>query len=328
MTLQCYNGFDNTIAKSQVSAFGGSSSVTGRSGRGLAARRTNATANIAILPAALSTVYVGVAVRTTSIASAIKMLSFLAPDGTTVHVSVGWEAVTGKLMIWGPANTVVATATATISTAVWNYYEVKVIISDTVGVVEIRQDEVVVLTYNGDTRNGAATTMGFISAPIPSGLNVDYDDMWVDDAGYLGDKTVEWLTPNGNGSSSGWLGSDGNSVDNYLLVDDPTTSDMTDYVGASASGTLDLYAMNDLPAGYSVDAIQEVIYAQKSDAGTPPTLLPVAKGQAGTTRTDTALPPLSTTAQAFAAQIRTTDPDGNALTAARVNAMEVGVKIQ
>jgi hypothetical protein len=102
---------------------------------------------------------------------------------------------------------------------------------------------------------------------------------------------------------------------------------MTDYVGASVSGTLDLYAMADLPAGYSVDAIQEKIYAQKSDAGTPPTLLPVAKGQSGTTRTDTAVAALSTTATVYLADIRTTDPDGNALTAARVNAMQVGVKI-
>jgi hypothetical protein len=102
---------------------------------------------------------------------------------------------------------------------------------------------------------------------------------------------------------------------------------MTDYVGASVSGKLDLYTMGDLPAGYSVLAIQEVIYAQKSDAGTGPTLLPVAKGQSGTVRTDTALPALSTTPVAYVGQMRTTDPDGNALTAARVNAMEVGVKI-
>lgn len=326
MALQLMNGFDDTVIETQISAQGGTSGVTGRAGIGLACRRGSSTlAHMSILPTALSTLYCGVAIKVTTLAAG-RIVAFMAPDGTTMHCGFGFDA-TGHVVIYGPANTIVATSSsAVVSTAVWNYYEAKVIISDTVGVVEIRQDETVVVSFAGDTRNGAATTVGFIDTSSPTS-NTDFDDHWVDDAGYLGDKTVIELAPSGNGSSSGWVGSDGNSTDNYLLVDDPTTSNMTDYVGASVSGTLDLYAMADLPAGYSVDAIQEKIYAQKSDAGTPPTLLPVAKGQAGTTRTDTAVPALSTTAQVVLGQLRTTDPDGNALTAARVNAMEVGVKI-
>lgn len=327
MTLQGFVGYDDTQPEVQLAGTGGTSGVTGRSGRGLAVRCSSATKNLFIFPTALSTFYMGFGARFSTLAGA-KFITFYAPDHSTIHgqVALGND---GSVSIYGPANTVVATSAASLFTsATWCFLEIKYIVHDTTGVIEIRKDESVILTYNGDTRNGAATTVGFADAVVPAGIQVDYDDLWVDDAGYLGDKTVEWLTPSGDGSSSGWLGSDGNSTNNSLLVDDPTTANMTDYVAASVSGTLDLYAMGDLPAGYSVDAIQEAIYVQKSDAGTPPTVLPVAKGQSGTTRTDTALPALSTTAQYQLGQLRTTDPDGNALTAARVNAMEVGVKIQ
>lgn len=327
MTLQMCLGFDDTIPEASLSPVGGTSGATGRSGRGLAARRSGTGLSTFVnMPTALSTLYMGVGIKTGASLAANRLLGFLAPDGSTLHVQVGMDA-TGRVTIYGPANTVVATsASVVLTTATWYYFEVKVVVHDTTGSVEVRVGEAVVVSYSGDTRNGAATAVQFMSNAAPAS-SVDFDDLYVEDAAYLGDVTVESLSPTGNGSSSGWGGSDGNSTDNYLLVDDPTTSNVTDYVGASASGTLDLYTMGDLPAGYSVIAIQEVIYAQKSDAGTAPTLLPVAKGQSGTTRTDTALPALSTTAQAYVGDLRTTDPDGNALTAARVNAMEVGVKI-
>jgi hypothetical protein len=328
MATQMYLGFDDTIPENGLSALGGTSGVTGRSGRGLACRRqTTALAHLAILQTPLSTLWCGMGYFIGAVPNAQRNISFVAPDGTTIHCGIGRDS-SDHVTIYGPAGTVVATSAGTFSNAVWRYLEANVVIHDTTGLVEVRIGETVVVSYSGDTRNGTATTVGFIDAVGgTSSAAVDYDDLYIDDAGYLGDITVEALSPTGNGSSSDWVGSDGNSTDNYLLVDDPTTSNMTDYVGASVSGKLDLYTMGDLPAGYSVLAIQEIIYAQKSDAGTAPTLLPVAKGQAGTTRTDTAVPALSTTPLAYVSQMRTTDPDGNALTAARVNAMEVGVKI-
>jgi hypothetical protein len=327
MALVGFVGFDDTNVESQISGTGGTSGLTGRSGRGLAVRNSSSTRTLFIMPTALSTLYVGCGWRTSMGKAAPNYLQFRAPDNSTVHCSVGVD-ITGQILISNSVGVVATSATPVITANVWTFIEVKVVIHDTAGVVEVRQDENVVLTYNGDTRNGAATTCGYIVCNMPSGVNVDIDDLWVDDAGYLGDKTVEWLTPNGNGSSSDWLGSDADSTNNYLLVDDPTTANVTDYVAASASGKLDLYTMGDLPAGYSVDAIQEAVFVWKSDGGTPPTVLPVAKGQSGTVRTDTAVPALSTTARYQLGDLRTTDPDGNPLTDARVNAMEVGVKVQ
>jgi hypothetical protein len=320
-------GFDDTtIAITTLTDMAGTSGITGANGIGLWSRLTTTQVHMAKFPTALSSMWFGFRLRAVSAWSAVRHLSAIAPDGTTIHCGIGMDA-TGHVTIYGPAGTVVATSTATFATAVAYYMEAKIIISDTVGVVEVRMDETVVVTFSGDTRNGAATTVAFLDARGGASTNnYDFDDFYLDDAAYKGDMAVVTLRPNGNGSSSQFLGSDGNSTDNYALVNE-TPPSMTQYVGDSVSGHIDLYTMDDLPAGYVVDSMYEVIYAQKSDAGTPPTLLPVAKGATGTTRTDTALPALSTTAQLLPAQLRTTDPDGNALTVARVNGMEVGVKI-
>lgn len=264
----------------------------------------------------------------------------LLGEGAVNHLALRFNG-SGQIAVYrGDAGTLLATSTFVWPTVgVYAYVEVKAVIADSGGSVEVKVDGTTVVSFSGDTRNAGTSgvidrfQIGTFLSGSGSAIVAHADDVYaLTTAGsapyndYLGDVSVRKVLPSGDGDSSGWLGSDGNSVANYQLVDEQTPT-MTDYVGASASGTTDLYQMADIPTTYDVLAIQEVIYAQKSDTGTSPVLLPFAKGQSGGTRADTALPALSTTAQALAADIRTTDPDGNALTAARVNAMQVGVKI-
>jgi hypothetical protein len=335
MTTVMSLGFDDTVAIPTLSSLGGTVGLTGANGLGLWARYGSTASalmaqfvNLATGAAApLSTFYVGFRHQISSM-SGVRAFEFRAPDGTTVHFGVGWDA-TGHVVIYGPANTVVATSTATFLPNVAYYFEVKAVIHDTTGSVEVRVDETVVVSFSGDTRNGAATQVQSLWLRNAGGTsNNQVDDFWLDDAAYKGDMAVVTLRPNGNGDSSQFASnSDGNSIDNYALVNESPTPSMTTYVGDATSGHTDLYAMDDIPAGYVIDSMYELALIQKSDAGTPPTLLPVSKGQSGTVRTDTAFPALSTTAVLTPAQLRTTDPDGNALTVARVNAMQVGVKI-
>jgi hypothetical protein len=329
-------GFDDTIPIPTLSAFGGTAGLTGANGLGLWARQsgTNATTvaiftNLSTMAAApLSTFVIGFRMRASNASSAVRWGTFVSTDGTTVHFGIGFDA-TSHVVIYGPANTVVATSAATFLDDTAYYTEVKATIHDTTGSVEVRMAESVVVSYSGDTRNGATTQVGsFAVRNTGSGSTLDIDDLYLDDTAYKGDMAVVTLKPNGNGDSSQFnANSDGNSTDNYALVNESPTPSMTTYVGDATSGHIDLYTMDDLPAGYVVDSMYETALIQKSDAGTPPTLLPVAKGQSGTVRTDTAFPALSTTAVFTPAQLRTTDPDGNALTVARINAMQVGVKI-
>lgn len=323
MALLGFWGFDDAVAEPGASNGKG---TTGRAG-GVGSSSANVV-NLSIPNA--SEIFFGIAYKLSSNVSGI-MCKLV--EGAITHLQLGFNA-TNQITITNGSGTVLATSTATVDLTSWPYIEVHVVIADTGGSCEVRANETAIVSYTGDTRNGGTGVVNQITWQRPASAVINLDDGYaLDTTGsapyntYLGDIKVLALLPSGDGDSSGWLGSDGNSTNNSLLVDEADSS-MTDYVAASVSGTLDLYVMADVPAGYDVLAIQEVVYAQASDAGTPPVVLPVAKGALGTVRADSALPDLGTTAGVRASDIRTTDPDGNALTAARVNAMQVGVKIQ
>lgn len=63
-----------------------------------------------------------------------------------------------------------------------------------------------------------------------------------------GNYKLAYLRPNGNGDNSAWAGSDGNSTDNYLLVDETTPNSATDYVQSNTSGQIDEYIIEDPPS--------------------------------------------------------------------------------
>ena len=84
-----------------------------------------------------------------------------------------------------------------------------------------------------------------------------FDDVYLVDTSapngdFLGDVRVAYLAPNGNGASSQFVGSDLNSVDNYLLVDEVPANDDTDYVQSDVLNNIDTYALADLPANAGV----------------------------------------------------------------------------
>lgn len=127
--------------------------------------------------------------------------------------------------------------------------EVHYKIADASGEIEIKIDGVSKFTFTGDTKPGAATTIDNFIINGFSGANYLYvDDIAMNDTSgssdnsWCGDGKVIALTPNGDGDSSQWLGSDGNSTNNYQLVDELPPSN-TDYVTTSGSGYIDNYAL-------------------------------------------------------------------------------------
>jgi hypothetical protein len=171
-----------------------------------------------------------------------------------------------------------STANGIIAPNAWHYIEVKVTLSDTVGVFTIWVDGVSVLALTGqDTKNAGTKTVfdGFALGAAFGGINFYYDDVYVlNGAGSvnnanLGDVRVRTILPTATGASSAGVGSDGNSVNNYQLVDDPIfSSGSADYVDLQATDDIDTYGMGDLPeTGGPVYAVQVSSYDQKSDAG-------------------------------------------------------------
>lgn len=77
---------------------------------------------------------------------------------------------------------------------------------------------------------------------------------------------IQLLFPNGNGATSGLQGSDGNSVNNYQLVDDNEIT--TDGVIGTSAGIYDTYQFANLPAdAFQVNFLEACFYSRKDGSG-------------------------------------------------------------
>ncbi len=212
----------------------------------------------------------------------------------------------------------------------WHHVQCKVLVDDTVGTYELRVDGVSQFSGTAtDTKgDGAAYVDNFAFAGTGAS---DIDRMWVDDivvqngtspnGDFLGVTEVVPLLPDGNGNSSGMLGSDGNSVDNYALVnEDPVAT--ASYVGAATEGTKDTYSVDNLPSSdVTVFGLRSQLIAAKSDA-TSKFVRPVVRS-GGTDYPGASVPLPESFAGVY--EVWETDPDTSSeWTPAAVNAVEVG----
>lgn len=234
--------------------------------------------------------------------------------------------------------TTLATSSNSLSSGNTYYIECKVVISDTVGVVEVRVNGSSTGWINitgQDTKNTSNATANVIRLGgyiVSGGTGVcDFDDVYICDAqgsvnnNFLGDVRVDCYLPDANGNSSQLTGSDGNSVDNFQLVDEAAPNGDTDYVQSSTVNQKDTYGFVDMthtPA--SIFGTQICMTAKKDDSGNR-SICGVTRS--GGSDTDGATQALSTAYGCYR-EIRETDPNTSAAwTRTNLNSAEFGVKV-
>lgn len=292
----------------------------------------NSTTRSLTIPAS-STVIVGFAVyySSTNTAAGVFWPSFQGDGGATSHMRLGHSTSTGVLSARRSTTEVANSGARVLPTNEWHYIEVKTTVADTGGIFVVRVDGEEWINYTGDTKNaGTATTIDRIQWSGPSGT-WRIDDVYVCDGigatsnDFLGDVKVETLLPNGNGVTSQWVGSDGNSVDNYALVDE-VPANTTDYVASPTIGNRDLYEFGNLQmTSGQVIGVQPTYYGQKSDAGAA-SIIDVARLADGTVDTGPSKA-LSTTWSQAAGKVREAKPGGGAWTISDVNGAQFGVEV-
>lgn len=169
--------------------------------------------------------------------------------GSTVLGKLAIQATTGYLLLYTGTSTLVATGTKSYVASTWAVFEIHVKIDDSSGILAVKFDGVSDASFSGDTKPDANTSVDNLLF-YASGLGVYLDDLALNDTNgsldnsWCGDGKIILLKPNANGDQSDLVGSDGNSVDNYLLVDDvPHDSDST-YVESDTPGDYDLYNLS------------------------------------------------------------------------------------
>lgn len=254
---------------------------------------------------------------------------YLTQDGL-VHVQLT-KTGSNQLQLQNGNGTTIATGTTIIAEDTWYYLELQVTIGNSAA-YEFRINEVSEFSGTGDTQNGGSAVANRIEFQSNANNGFQLDDLYaLDGTGgapyddFLGDVRVETLFPSGNGNSSQFDGSDGNTTDNYLLVDEQTDQDDdTTYVQSPDVGDKDTYAYGNL-----VTVTGDVLAVQ---------LAPVGRKTSAGGRSFNHVARLSATEEDGAAvalqdsflvhrDIRTTKPGGGAWSVSDVNSAEFGYKI-
>lgn len=181
-------------------------------------------------------------------------IRFSSDGGTTHHLNFR-RTIAGHIQVYR-GNTLLGT-----SDVIWrsnqdaHFVEIKAKLHDSTGTVDIHKDGVSVLSLTGqDTKNGGTKTVFDFVRIYNSITNSYWDDIYIiNEQGsapfndMLGPGVVETLFPNGNGNYSDWTGSDADSTDNYLHVDEaPTHDGDTSYVETSTATDRESYDFDDL----------------------------------------------------------------------------------
>lgn len=300
--------------------------ATGRNGNGLTMADVD---RLTLALDAQPTWIVGFAYKLDAASGDRAHLSFF--DTATAQVEL---RIASQKMQLTRNGTVLGTSTTTFVEDIWYYVEVKFTISDTVGVAALRVNGVSELNLtNQDTRNAGTTantlTWGTgVGGGAPTWI---IDDVYVCDGtgaapanDFLGDCRVENLMPNGNGNSSQFDGSDGNTTDNYLLVDEAVPNDDTDYVESPDVNDKDTYTYGNLvtTAG-TIYGVQPLPHLRKTDAGSR-TFVSVAR-LAGTEVDSSARSVLDS--YIYRPDVREAKPGGGVWTVSDVNSAEFGIKV-
>lgn len=266
--------------------------------------------------------------------------SFRFYEGATLHIEVRVGlALNGLVTVYRGATSIATGYIPGYVLGSWYCVEARVLINDAAGtgrvVVCVDGDYAnPIVDFTGDTRNGGAAGLidrFYVVGSYDSVESGIVDDVALNDTAgaihnsWCGDGYGKLLAPNANGDSSQLVGSDGNSTDNYLLVDE-VPYNTTDYVGSATAGEKDLYnvAAPALAANEVINSVRAVAIAKLDTAGAGA----IAVG-------------IKTAAEDWSTDVYLNDPtwkashkfypvdpaDSAAWTEAKVNSLQVGVKV-
>jgi len=290
------------------------------------ARLSNTTHKLTKVLDSQATWIVQFAMRLSSVTgSGNVLLTFL--DGATTHVDL--RTNTSGNILATRNGTTLGTSTNTLASNTYHYVEVKVTISDTVGVVVVKVDGVTWLNLSSqDTRNGANATADRMRFQMTvNSINQDICDLVIMDTSgssnndFIGEARVKPILPDGAGNSAQFTPSAGS---NYANVDDSAPDGDTTYNESSTVNHVDSYTFANPGLGGTVMAVQYNVHARKTDAGTrqiAPVVRISSTDYVGTTLT------LSSSFTQQRQVYNTSPASSSGWTESEINGAEFGIKV-
>ncbi len=251
------------------------------------------------------------------------------------HITIRRNA-DGSVGVWrnGTSTFLGGNSTQLMPWGGWYHMQMKVVIDDVAGSVEIKVNNVTVVNLtNIDTRNGGATAL--LDQIVLVGLNDSsfFDDFYLcNGAGtvnntFLGDCRVQRLLPNATGTTTQLAGT-GVTTGTWQNVDDAARPDSADYNSSATSEQFDTYGFADLvpPAGaYTVHGVYAQAFAWKSDTADRGLALMV---RSGTTDHEGAAQTVTTTGKNYGQVFQLNPVTGLQWSQTEINGGEFGVRVK
>ena len=194
--------------------------------------------------------------------------------------SLRYQSNTGQLHLY--TSGVYRASISGININTWYHIGVDARINLSTGWAKVYVNGALVLSFSGNTGSTNLTRIVLGCDPqvgnqLDSGSYYYYDDITIDDTTDEGapapvpDRRWDYKASADADEAETykeWAGSDGNSVDNYALVDEIPHNSDTDYVSAGAADLKDSYkhATFSLPANGTIKSVVPIAVAKKGDA--------------------------------------------------------------
>ncbi len=257
-------------------------------------------------------------------------------DGATKQCAVQLNPDMTLRLVRG--GTPLATSTRALSLNTFYYIEFKNIIADAGGLTEVRVNEEVWATFNGDTQNTAnpfANALRLKGDAGPSGttINLDYDDIYILDGtggapnnDYWGDTQIEAKVPDGAGFYTEWATLVG-AATHWQAVNEVPPNEDTSYIADSLLDVRDTFTFQDLSLiSAQINGIQVLIRAREDVAGGVTIARMYRNAGVDNQGADT---PINTSYAYYIREIMESDPiAAGPWTVGNINSAEFGVRVR
>lgn len=201
---------------------------------------------------------------------------------------------TGTISAYRGATHLGTTAAPVLVANAYQHIEAQVLISNTVGTIEVRVNGVTVLSLSGQDTCGSANvecSQVTLAGGGGSGGNCYLDDIYAyDNTGsynntWIGDRRVLTLFPNANTATADWTPV--GAATGYECIDEANPDDDTTYINAATVGLVSQFGLQNLPGGVSiVSGVVMVERARKTEAGPANTKVSIVSGASVTAGVD------------------------------------------
>jgi hypothetical protein len=208
------------------------------------------------------------------------------------------------------------------------HYGIDVKIHATTGWANFYVNGILKASFSGNTGNVDIYDVVWGALTGSSDVWSYYDDIYLDDTTGEGSATpppalrFHWVGPNGNGNYAQWDGSDGNSTDNYQLLDERPPSS-SDYIDTAVTDEFDSFAMDTvtIPSNETIEAYIPIVRAKRGD-----TTELIALGTRYSSTDLIGSDQTPTTVEDFFVERQATKPGGGAWDQTALDGVEVVVK--